>query len=287
MIADLDETLRQLLVAELPVKNGEVEISFDQPRREWSGRLNRPTVNLFLYDLRENATLRHHDVERISQKSTAGGLAYLKRSPYRVDCQYMLTTWASDPEDEHRLLGRCALALFRFPTLPEERLVGSLQGQPYEVQARLAVHDKLTNPAEIWSALDNEIRPSLPYIVTLAMDPWSEVSEPVVRTVRFRSGVADGLPRRSHLSEMAGVVEQVAISGTVRQKSKDNAPLSGIDVAIKGTGLFSKTDEQGRYVLGSLPPGSYTLLVWASQDRPQEKAISIPTTGEDYDLLIP
>jgi hypothetical protein len=39
MIADLDETLRQLVTAELPIKNGEIEVEFDQPKREWSARL--------------------------------------------------------------------------------------------------------------------------------------------------------------------------------------------------------------------------------------------------------
>ena len=58
MIADLDETLQQLLKNELPIKNGEIDIKFEQPKREWSARLSKPTVNFFLYDLRENVKLR-------------------------------------------------------------------------------------------------------------------------------------------------------------------------------------------------------------------------------------
>ena len=57
MINDLDEVLRQFLVRELPIKNSEVDIAFDQPAREWSARVSRPTLNLFLYDLRENQKL--------------------------------------------------------------------------------------------------------------------------------------------------------------------------------------------------------------------------------------
>jgi hypothetical protein len=110
MLADLDETLRQLLMAEIPVKNGEVEISFDQPKREWSGRLSRPTLNLFLYDVRENNVLRQHQWERLPDNGD--GRAHLKRSPLS-DCFYMLTTWAAEPDDEHRLLTRAMLALFR------------------------------------------------------------------------------------------------------------------------------------------------------------------------------
>ena len=44
MFHDLDEVLRQLLIEEIPIKNGEVDIEFDQPSREWSARLSRPTA---------------------------------------------------------------------------------------------------------------------------------------------------------------------------------------------------------------------------------------------------
>ena len=103
MFDDLDETIRQLLIAEMPVKNGEVEISFDQPKREWSARQSRPTLNLFLYDVRENHILRQHQWEQLPRNGS-DDMAHLKRMPFRVDCTYMLTTWASVPEDEHRLL---------------------------------------------------------------------------------------------------------------------------------------------------------------------------------------
>ena len=53
-IADLDEALRTLLERELGRHGFEgVEIAFDAPSKEWSGKLTGPTVNLFLYDLRE------------------------------------------------------------------------------------------------------------------------------------------------------------------------------------------------------------------------------------------
>ncbi|MEM5776360.1 MAG: Pvc16 family protein, partial [Anaerolineaceae bacterium] len=99
MIADLDESIRQLLKLDMPIKNGEIDIVFDQPRREWSARLSKPTLNFFLYDVRENTTLRHHDMERLGN-GRAGDMASLKRTPFRVDCSYIITAWAADPEDE-------------------------------------------------------------------------------------------------------------------------------------------------------------------------------------------
>jgi hypothetical protein len=284
MLADLDETLRKLLIAEIPIKNGEVEISFDQPKREWSSRLSRPTINLFLYDVRENNVLRQHQWERLPDNGD--GRAHLKRSPFRVDCFYMLTTWAAEPDDEHRLLTRAMLALFRFPILPEDRLVGSLQIPSYELQAHLAAHDRLTNPAEVWSSLDNELRPSVSYIVTLALDPWKEVSGPVVKTLTLRTGEALALPGKWKLRADAEPGEIVFIGGTVRDPKKGNAPQGGIQVAVKGTGFFDTTDEEGKFTLGGLKQGDYTLVAWPSEGKPREKKITIPSQGDDYDLEI-
>ncbi|RPI31618.1 MAG: DUF4255 domain-containing protein [Chloroflexota bacterium] len=284
MISDLDETIRQLLIAEVPIKNGDVEISFDLPKREWSSRLTRPTVNFFLYDVRENATLRQHQWERVASGLPGDNHAHLKRTPFRADCFYMLTTWAAEPEDEHRLLSRCLLALFRFPSLPEERLVGSLKNQPFEVQARLANHDRLTNPAEVWSALDNEMRPSVSYIITLALDPWVEITGPVVRNLTMRFGQSNKLPRARQIDASDPLAEMNFIGGTVRAKSSDGPPMSGIEIAVKGTGLFGTTDEQGRYTLGSLPSGDYILVAWPPEGKPREKRVVVPARDGNYDL---
>ncbi len=288
MLEDLDETIRQLLIAEIPIKNGEVEISFEQPKREWSARLSRPTLNLFLYDVRENNTLRQHQWERLPGNGS-DGKAHLKRMPFRVDCTYMLTSWATVPEDEHRLLTRSLLALFRFPVLPEDRLVGSMRNPPFDIQTRLASHDKLTNPAEVWSSLDNEIRPSISYVITLALDPWTEISGPLVRTMRLHSGQAEALPASQHLVEETRS-EMIDIGGTVRDKTGDGAPIPGIKVAIKGTGLSAKSNDKGHFILGSLLPGKYTLLAWPSQEKqgvkPIEKQITVPAEKGDYDIEV-
>ena len=284
MIADLDETIRQLLIAEVPIKNGEVEVSFDQPKREWSARLSRPTINLFLYDVRENATLRQHQWERMPSVN-GDNLARLKRTPFRVDCFYMLTTWAAEPDDEHRLLTRSLMALFRFPILDDDRLVGSLKNPPFEISARLASHDKLTNPAEVWSSLDNELRPSISYIITLALDPWKEVTGPVVRILTLRTGQAALLPRKRVSMEETLREQVLYIGGTVRLKSKD--PAAGIQVAIKGTGLISTTDKEGKFTLGVLQPGEYTLVAWPADGKPKEKQITVPPQKDgNYDLEV-
>src|SRR3954464_3123945 len=74
MLADLDETLRTLLKTELERHGFEgVDIAFDAPAREWSGQLSKPTVNIFLYDLREAEGLRTSEWSRATVGGRAGG----------------------------------------------------------------------------------------------------------------------------------------------------------------------------------------------------------------------
>lgn len=287
MIADLDETIRQLLIEELPIKNGEIDIKFDQPKREWSSRLSKPTLNFFLYDVRENATLRSHGWERIDNGT--GRITAQKRTPMRIDCFYLMTSWAADPEDEHRLITRALMALFRFPIFPNERLIGTLRNPIFEISSRLAVHDRLTNPAEVWSALDNELRPSIPYIITLALDPWSEVTGPAIRTYTIRLGQAETLPRNQKIQEGSVPDEMIFLGGVVRLKTKDGAPQPGLQVAIKGTGWMDTTDEEGRFRFGSIPPGEYTLVAWPggkTPAKPVERKVTIPAEDGNYDIIL-
>ena len=90
-LADLDEALRTLLRRELERHGFEgVEIAFDAPASDWSAKLDRATVNLFLYDLRENlGPVRGQPARRARQRREHVGAAadaprgHLRR--HRVD----------------------------------------------------------------------------------------------------------------------------------------------------------------------------------------------------------
>ena len=286
MIADLDETIKKLLVEDLPIKNGEIDVKFDQPKREWSAKLVKPTVNFYLYDLRENTQLRRSQFDPAGNGNAREMISRMKKAPHRIDCYYMITTWAAEPEDEHRLLTRTLMSLFRYPNLPEHILQGTLQNPRFPLNTHVARHDKLTNPAEVWSALDNEMRPSVSYTVTLALDPWSEVTGPIVRTFTLKAGQANQLPVYEVLDEGTAGFELTYIGGMVRSKSDDGEPQSGLEVAIKGRGWFDRTDDDGRYRLGAMPPGEYILVVWPEKGKPKEKKIKVPASDGDYDLEI-
>jgi hypothetical protein len=143
----------------------------------------------------------------------------------------------------------------------------------------------------VWSSLDNELRPSVSYIVTLALDPWKEISGPVVKTLTLRTGETLTLPQKWELRQGTEPGEMALIGGTVRDKAQ-GVPQAGIEVALKGTGHMGKTDEQGKFVFRGLLPGDYTLVAWLprkdAKEPPRftEKKIAVPLRGGDYDLEV-
>jgi hypothetical protein len=186
MLSDIDETIKQLLIKKGGIDPESIDISFEMPNREWSTTLSRPTVNIYLYDIRENHKLRGLEWAVTKDKN---GIATRKKNASRIDVSYLITVWTSDILDEHRLLWQVLAALFRHQDIPEDILSGPLSENRYPVTAVTAQPDGLfNNPADFWSALDNEIKPSLNYVVTLPLDTDTAFSAPVVKTkiLRFK-----------------------------------------------------------------------------------------------------
>lgn len=257
MIHDLDSSLEQLLQKEMP---RQVNISFEQPTGAESKKFSQktPTLNLFLFDVRENNMLRQHQWQAVEN---GNGRSQKQRTPYRFDCHYLLTAWASSIEDQHRVLSEAMYVLLQYPLLPDDVLVGSLERPQFPIQTRLGSHDKLTNPAELWSALENQIRAAVSYIVTIELNPWQvELEEPPVHTKRLRL-------QQRHLPHTAA--ETVQIAGTVRSEK----PMPGEMVVVLHNEQWhyeATVAENGRYTINHVLPGSYTLTAW-EQTGPQAR----------------
>src|SRR5918997_3410772 len=167
MLAVLDETLRELLKGQLERHGFEgIEIAFDAPTRDWAGQLSQPSVNLFLYDLRES------EEQRPSGWTTrrVGDTVIETRAPMVMEASYAVTAWAQAVEDEHRLLSQVLSVLYAFPELPQDALNGRLRNgsQPFTIKARvgMAKGDK----ADFWSAVGGQYKASLDYVVRLAVE---------------------------------------------------------------------------------------------------------------------
>src|SRR4051794_20421900 len=167
MLADLDETLRGLLRAELERHGFEgVDIAFDAPAREWSGQLSKPTVNVFLYDMREAESLRTSEWSRMSR----GGHTVEGRPPMVMECSYAITAWTQAGEGQDRLLSQVLGILYAYPEIPRDRLNGRLANgsQAWPIKGR--VGQGKGEKSDFWSAVGGQYKVSLDYVVRLSVD---------------------------------------------------------------------------------------------------------------------
>ncbi len=278
MIDDLDDVLRQFLIRELPIRNGEVEVLFDQPKREWSSRLSRPTVNIFLYDVRENQKLRQAR-PMFDIVHNADGTVSKRPKAARLDLHYMITAWAADPEDEHRLLSRTLLALFRYPHLPEELLPESLLNQPAPIHIMVAQYDEFRNATDVWQVMDNEMRPAIACIITLAFDPHLPIVAPLVRTRELRIGPSQ-VPRLQRLDERVEPRRSWTIGGTL--SGVESLDIDQVHLTLVEKGLEVRLQPDGRFAIGPLEAGEFTLEVSVEGRKPRRHQITVPAA--DYDL---
>lgn len=189
MIRDLDDTIRELLHTRAPAGSelAGATISFDVPDDAWRQKVTTLTVNCYLYDVRENRALRTQ--EGLIERSADGTRAARRAPPVRVDCAYCITAFsrhnAISVADEHRVLTQALVVLLKHPTIPTGVLQGGLTTQIPPYPTVIAQPDGVKNAPEFWRALDQQLKPSLNYVVTLAIrldtpaPPLSRVVETV------------------------------------------------------------------------------------------------------------
>jgi hypothetical protein len=158
----LDRTLETLLTQQLPG----VHVYFDAPGGTFGPNL--PAVDLFLYDLREDRERRSG--EWLTERRASGMVARVP-PPVRIACSYLITAWAGEARDEHRLLGQVLAVLLRFPTLPDALLPEGLQGQEPPLPTSVLQPGQLQSMGEFWQALGGKPKAALTYTVTIGIPP--------------------------------------------------------------------------------------------------------------------
>lgn len=168
MIHEVDESLRRLVLRDA-VNGSGVELSFEAPTKEWASRRNAPTINVYLYDIREDLARREVEYEEI--RDTDGRVTERRPPPRRYALSYLVTVWTQRPEDEHRVLASLLACFLKYERLPEEVLSEGLAGQPYAIRTTVALPPPQDRAlADVWSALGGELKPSLDLVVTAPFD---------------------------------------------------------------------------------------------------------------------
>jgi uncharacterized protein DUF4255 len=168
VIHEIDESLRRLVLREA-VNGSGVELSFEAPTREWAAKRNAPTINIYLYDIRENLEQREIEYEEIRDDN--GRVTERRQPPRRFTLSYLVTVWTQRPEDEHRVLASLLACFLKSDRLPGDVLTESLASQPYAIRTTVALPPpKDRSLADVWSALGGELKASLDLVLTVPFD---------------------------------------------------------------------------------------------------------------------
>jgi hypothetical protein len=246
----------------------------------------RNTLNCYLYDIRENRELR--DAGKYLERQP-GGQYVLEAPPCRVSAAYCITAWSPaqvpDPQlDEHNLLAAVLRALLRHPEFPQPALMGVLIGQKLPLPTQVAQPDPARNSGDFWNAIGGQLRPSLEYRVSIALDYRAAEVGPLVTGVLSRVGMRDGDVER--LTSPADAL--YAVGGTVWQTGIPATPVANAWVRVDETGELAVADVAGRFVMQHVVPGTYTLRVRATGFKEASRSMQVPLAVGSYDInLIP
>ena len=276
MFADLDESIRDLLVQRGNLNAGEVDIAFDMPTRDWAAGMARPTVNVYLYDLRQNFELRNPSAWQVRRGDN--NTAVKSRPDVRIDVAYSITAFANAVEDEHRLLGRVLVTLLQHPIIPEDLLRGEVAGQ--EIRTAIGHPSKIfQSPADYWGSLDSDIRPSLDYRLTVRVDVSQEITVGLALTSIFKLGQIDETTGKAELFDLP-----LQFGGRIHERDNAEAGIEGVAVTLLERALDTVTDDEGRYTFHGVPPGEYTLIVTAPGMEERRESIEVPSNQYDVGL---
>lgn len=185
MIHDVDDALRALIESDGPAG---VEVSFDAPTSDWASRQNTPTINVFLYDIREDVARR--DVATQVIRDDDGRVIERRPPARRFKLSYLLSAWTQRAEDEHRLLSGLLAQFIRYDAIPDRFLGGSLEDSAIPTVIQLALPPTQDRSlSDIWTALGGELKPALDMTIVAPLDPQRvfDVGPPVTETPRLRT----------------------------------------------------------------------------------------------------
>jgi Pvc16 N-terminal domain/Carboxypeptidase regulatory-like domain len=276
MIRDLSLTLKAVLqdpsfAAQFP-ELAAADIVFDRPLDPFTP--TKTTIDVFLYDLRENLELRLND----PVIEFRDGYAVTHQAPLRLACSYLVTAWPVGGTDlalqEHRLLTQVLRVLSHYPTIPFNFLKGSLVGQDPPLPM-VALHpDALKNLAEFWSSLGSKLKASLTVTATISVPVFSD-SDDFLVTTQFNNFI-QGDP---------AVTESFIQFGGRILDLNTKQPIPGA-VVILEDGRRETSDDSGEFNFQKVSAGTHALTAVAVGYKPLTPAQSFQVPGQPQDYVI-
>lgn len=251
MLHQLDDALARMLRARLGIERVDLDIVFETPDGEWGARVTKPTVNLFLWDIRRSSEESQSGREHV----IVDGEGRWRQSLPRMEFQYLLTAWTSEVADEHDLLGRCLVAILGSPTLHGDLAPTFAPPEAPDATVRVARTDG-KDLAEFWGAIEGKLKPGLNLVVSASVDP--QVS------------IAAGPPAESY--HVAVSDRRDARSSSRRRFAGRSSAVGAVVRSPRGTAVV---DEQGRFLIDA-EPGDEIVV----ESQPPQTVIAGSTSRE-------
>lgn len=276
MIDDLSLTLKAILqdpsVALRFPELGAADVVFDRPLDPFTPP--KTTIDMFLYDLRENLELRSSE----QQVDFINGEAVTQQAPLRLNCSYLVTAWPVGGTElalqEHKLLAQVLQTLGQYPTIPPSFLKGAMVGQDPPLPV-VALHpDALKNLAEFWSSLGSKLKASLTVTVTISMPLYPDITDFIVttQTTSYAPGAAAPPDTLIH------------VGGQVLDNLGNGVASALVD--ILDAGLRQTANDQGQFDFLEVSPGAHTIRAVATGFKPQTQPFTVPGKPEDYVITL-
>lgn len=183
VIGEVDRALEELVRRKV-VQRSKTEISLGAPGAEPTAA----TVHLQLYDIREDPGRRRQGT--VNEYDSDGALTARHGPPRYVRLSYLVTVWAPQPEEEHRLLDATLRAFLAQDALPAERLTGSLAdlGLPVPMAAAVPPPDDRALATAL-AASGAGLRPFVNVVISAPImpEPPAPVSPPVTEPLALRA----------------------------------------------------------------------------------------------------
>lgn len=233
MFHEVDHAIESVIRQEA-LQGTSVEVVFEAPTKDWAARRNAPTLDAYLYDIREDLGRRAVgewnvlDGDGTTVSGRARPVRYFKLS-------YLITAWTQRPEDEHRLLAAILGGFLRWSYLPPYSLTGWLAEQPAAVPVTIALPPPQDRAiSDIWSALGGELKPSLDLVVIAPFDPHQvqpaapPVTEPLHLGVRRTT---DGVREETGGPRLSPAARAEAARAEAAQAARTVKAASGREAA--------------------------------------------------------
>jgi hypothetical protein len=206
----IDESLEAFFRATVPLDAADVDVSFEPPEREWSAKLNRPTVNAFLWDIRRSTQRAKTGMETVQRN----GETVRRLALPVVELRYVVTAWTSDHGDERALLAGLMRSILAHSSIPGTFLAEPLLDLQAPTMLMAAAGEE---HLDVFKALEGQLKPGINMVVSSQVDigvttPVGPPATEIGVSLLDRTGTA-----RSAVRRVAGeVLGDAAVGALVR-----------------------------------------------------------------------